>query len=136
MNVERDQAKIYISNHSQNCFIRYSESGDQESFPLDCGIAGKVYKTGEYMSIPNTYKNELFNGLIDITTTLPLICMPIIVMSSNKTIGVFEVPNPKGVKYTNKKNEIAINDLEILEFFSHQLAQVIMFFDQEELQKI
>lgn len=135
MNVERDQTKIFLAKPSKNCFIRYSENGTEETFPLDCGIAGKVYETGEYMSIPNTFSNEMFNGLIDITTSLPLICMPITVMSTNKTIGVFEVPNPKGIKYINKKNEIATNDLEILEFFSHQLAQVIIFFEQEESNK-
>ena len=132
MNVERDQAKIFISKPSKNGFIRFSENFQEEMFPLDCGIAGAVYKTGEYVSIPNIYNNELYNGLIDINTTLPVICMPITILSTNKTIGVFEVPNPKGVRYTNKKNEIATNDLEILEFFSHQLAQVIMFFNQEE----
>lgn len=132
MNVERDQAKIFVANTSKNCFLRFSENQQEENFPLNCGIAGAVYKSGEYMSIPNTYNNPLFNGLIDINTTLPIICMPITVLSSNKTIGVFEVPNPKGVRYTNKKNEIATHDLEILEFFSRQLAQVIMFFDQDE----
>lgn len=135
MNVDRDQAKIFLANLSKNSFIRYSENGLEESFPLDCGIVGHVYKTGEYISLPNTHNNELFNGLIDISTTLPVICMPITVMSSNKTIGVFETPNPKGIKYTNKKNEIATHDLEILEFFSHQLAQVIMFFEQQEINK-
>lgn len=135
MNVERDQAKIFLAKPSKNCFVRFSENGTEENFPLNCGIAGEVYKTGEYMSILNTFSNDLFNGLIDITTALPLICMPITVMSTNKTIGVFEVPNAKGIKYINKKNEIATNDLEILEFFSHQLAQVIMFFEQEEFHK-
>jgi len=132
MNVERDQAKIFIAKPSKNCFIRFSESMQEETFPLDCGIVGAVYRRGEYITIPNIYNTDLYNGLIDINTTLPVICMPITVMSTNKTIGVFQVPNPKGVRYTNKKNEIATNDLEILEFFSHQLAQVIMFFDQDE----
>ena len=76
------------------------------------------------MANPNN--NPLFNGLVDINTNLPLICLPINLMNSKKTLGVFQVPNARGVGGDRlRKNDISAADLELLEFFSNQIAQMI-----------
>ena len=76
------------------------------------------------MANPNN--NPLFNGLVDINTNLPLICLPINLLNSKKTLGVFQVPNARGVGGDRaRKNDISAADLELLEFFSNQIAQMI-----------
>ena len=132
MNVERHQVKIFLSSSffssspssSPSSFLHYISSPPQ-TFPI-CGIAGEVFSTNKYLYVANPNNNPLFNGLLDINTNLPLICLPINLLNSNKTLGVFQVPNARGVGGDRaRKNDISAADLELLEFFSNQIAQMI-----------
>jgi hypothetical protein len=134
MNVE--QAKIFVFKKSDNELVHYSESGEIEAYPVNCGIAGHVILNDEILNLPNAYNNHHFNGIIDIQTSMPLIALPVKSLNGEK-IGVFEVVNPKGVNSTNKIHHIPIISplmLETLEFFSQQLAQTILkSFDYKDL---
>jgi len=125
MNVEK--AIIFIADLEKGFLIHYSKSGDIKNFEIDCGIAGHVAKTGAQESYLNAYQNHLYNGSIDLETTLPLICMPVKDIKG-KVIGVFEVVNPKGIQgiITNQKSKISSMDFETLDFFAQQLGQGIL----------
>lgn len=136
MNVERDQSKIFLYSDSKKQFLHFQENGEINYFPIDCGIAGEVFKSGEYQCVSNISNNEIFNGIIDINTNLPLMCFPISLINTKQILGIFEVPNPKATKnnnYRNKRNELGNADLEILEFFSNQLVQNIsMLYEKDD----
>lgn len=127
MNV--DLAIIYIHDENKRKIIHYSDQKEEElEFDSYSGIAGKAIKTKEIQSIYNAYAHNLFNGNIDIDTTLPLICMPILSSDKERILGVFEVINPKGLPGANSKSSIKINsiDFETLQFFSLQMSQIII----------
>ena len=125
MNVEK--AKIFIVNFEKGVLIHYEKSGEIKNFDIECGIAGHVAKSGVQESYLNAYQNHLYNGTVDLDTTLPLICMPV-KDRKDKLIGVFEVVNPKGIQgiITNQKSKISSMDYETLDFFAQQLAQGIL----------
>lgn len=133
MNVEK--SLIYLVNFERNVLIHYEKSGEIKEFGLECGIAGFVAKAGQLESYLNAYQTPLYNGTVDIETTLPLICMPV-KDKKEKVLGVFEVVNPKGIQglVTNQKSKISTMDYETLEFFAKQLAQGIL--NIYELEKI
>ena len=129
MNVE--EARIFLIDSIEKNFVRFEENGKQKNFPLKTGIVGQAFETGEYLTVSNGYTSSLFNGIIDIETSLPLICIPIVhPYNTNEMIGIFEVINPKGIStgMPNKYKKSQINPylLEILEYFSQQLGQIII----------
>lgn len=125
MNV--DQSIIYLINKEEKCLVRFRENQKTEFFDLGIGIAGDVAKKREMANISNAYSHPLFNGQIDIDTTLPIISMPIIQSEGKEILGVFEVANPKGLQGSLMKQVSKINgvEFEILQFFRLQLAQFI-----------
>lgn len=124
MNV--DQSKILLLNKDKKKIIHFKEK-EENSFNSNIGIAGHVIKTKEIESISNAYSHPIFNGKVDIDTTLPIICMPILQPETNEILGVFEVLNPKGVQASLLKQKSKINGVqyEILQFFGMQLGQII-----------
>lgn len=129
MNVE--QSRIFLINQKKKNFTRILEHQEIKEYPLNIGLVGYCYESGEYIAVSNGYTSSLFNGIVDIETSLPLICMPIMHPTKiNEIIGVFEVINTKGLRshnsYKFKKSQISPYDLEIMEFFSKTLAQIII----------
>ena len=124
MNV--DQARIYLLNKEEGVLVHFNET-DREFFDCRSGIVGYVVRTREVESIANAYSHPLFNGQIDIETTLPIICMPIIQDEDKEVVGAFEVLNPKGLQSSiiKQKSKISGVEYEILQFFRLQLAQII-----------
>lgn len=109
--------------------IQFKEDSNTQIFEGTCGIAGYTATTGITQNLSNAYNNPLYNGQIDIETSMPLICMPIShPKKANNVLGVIEVPNPKGIQGLSAFHRSKINhqDYEILEFFSQQLAQTIL----------
>ena len=135
------KAIIFIVEFEKGLLVHYEKSGNIKHFDIECGIAGHVAKTGVQESFLNAYQNHMYNGTVDLDTTLPLICMPV-KDKKDKVIGIFEVVNPKGIQgiITNQKSKISSMDYETLEFFAQQLAQGIlniyelekMFLNREE----
>ena len=76
--------------------------------------------SGKYENIRSAYSHDIFNGQIDIDTTMPLIVYPI-KDQRNETIilGVIEVINVRGLEGISNTNKAKISkyDLETLEFF-------------------
>lgn len=126
MNV--DLAIIYIYDEKKSKIIHYNDQKEESVFDCYSGIAGNSIKTKGIQSIYNAYAHTLFNGKIDIDTTLPIICMPILSSDKERTLGVFEVLNPKGLPGASSKSTIKINsiDFETLQFFSLQMSQIII----------
>jgi len=124
MNV--DQGKVYLFNKEEDLLVHFTDT-ECEFYDSNTGIIGYVVKTREIESIANAYSHPLFNGQIDIETTMPIVCMPIIQPEGKEVIGVFEVMNPKGLQGSLIKQKSKINgvEFEILQFFRMQLAQII-----------
>lgn len=130
MNV--DKAKIFILQKNENeeiQLLHYQDETKMQTFDGNCGIAGYTATTGTVQILPNAYNNSLFNGQIDIETSMPLICMPITHPKiANEVLGVIEILYTKGIQGLSAFHKSKINhqDYEILEFFSQQLAQTIL----------
>ena len=130
MNV--DKARLFLVKKSEGDkieLIRYEENNQMQIFQGSCGIAGYTAKTGTVQNLSNAYNNPLFNGQIDIETSMPLIAMPICHPKiPSEVLAVIEILNTKGIQglAAFHKSKINHQDYEILEFFSLQLAQTIL----------
>ena len=133
MNV--DQARIFIRDKERKELFRYNQEGIREVFPEDCGIAGHVLSTKKYENISNAYNNSLFNGKIDIQTSMPLITWPIPhPRDETDVVGVFEVVNLRGIRGMTHTSKAKLNmfDFETLDFFAKQLSQTYVSNDLYE----
>lgn len=130
MNV--DKAKIFLVKKYEGGkidLVQYKEDATSHIFEGTIGIAGYTARTGTIQNLSNAYNNSLYNGQIDIETSMPLICMPINHPHiPSEVLGVIEVLNTKGIQGLSAFHKSKINhqDYEILEFFSQQLAQTIL----------
>ena len=124
-----EKAKIILkdSNNKEELYS-YNENGEKQTHHSKCGIAGHVIQTGEIENLSNGYNFHLFNGQIDIETSLPLVCAPIRHLETNKILGCFQSINVKGLHglALNQKPTLSPYDLETLEFFSKQFAQAFL----------
>ena len=119
---------IYLTNRTKTKLIHYLGE-EMKTFILSEGsIAGYVVINNCIQNISNTYYNCFFNGKIDIDTEMPIISMPIKNPHTNEIIGVFEVINGRGIYGSSSFNKSKISDKEYeqLEFFSMQIAQIII----------
>lgn len=55
---------------------------------------GTVFTSGNYQLIDNLNENVIYNKNIDIDTSLPIICKPIVHPNSGKMMGVLQAINP------------------------------------------
>ena len=80
------------------------------------------------MVITNPNAECNFNALVDIDTDIPLLVVPIKCSFSNRILGAFEVINPKGIEglSTLGRAKLTTRDYDIAEYFSIQLAQLII----------
>ena len=108
----------------------FSVLGDNTigTYPMNCGIMGKVVTTGEHENVTNGYNDPLYNGIVDIESSLPLLCVPIKHPITEKVLGAFEIINSKGILGLSsiKRANVSPLDLQVLEFFSRNLAQAIL----------
>jgi GAF domain-containing protein len=120
-----DQARVLLKHPNKEQLYSFDVEEEMKTFPYGCGLAGKVFETGEHQNITNAYTHPLYNGGVDIETSLPLLCVPIKHPGTEKTMGVIEVINARGIQGLSALHKAKVNayDLETLEFFSKQLAQ-------------
>ena len=125
MNV--DKARIAIKHPKKDILYSVNSEGEMEYYPYGCGIAGKTFETGEPQNVTNAYSHPLYNGKIDIETSMPLLCVPIKYPGTEKTMGVIEVINSRGIQGLSALNKAKVSafDLETIEFVAKQLSQAI-----------
>jgi hypothetical protein len=54
-------------------------------------------QTGEYENLTNGYASPIFNGKVDLETSMPLLCMPIKNPINDRVMGAIQVINSRGV---------------------------------------
>ncbi|KAI9096627.1 hypothetical protein DFS34DRAFT_148869 [Phlyctochytrium arcticum] len=111
----RDTEGKYLRAHVQG-----RDSLQEIRIPLNAGIAGFVYTSGESVNIPDAYKDPRFNPDVDKQTgyvTKNILCMPIRNISG-ESIGVTQMINKQGGAFT-------MDDERILSSFSAQAAVAI-----------
>lgn len=123
-----EKVHIVLKNPNKDELFSIGAQGAIETYPPGCGIMGKVISTGEFQNITNGYNHSLFNGLVDIETSMPLLCVPIRDNNTDKPIGALQVINSKGVQGLSALERANVNplDMETLEFFSKHLGQAII----------
>jgi len=123
-----EKVHIVLKTPNKDELFTVKPQGEIETYPAGCGIMGKVISTGEYQNITNGYNHSLFNGLVDIETSMPLLCVPIKDNNTDKPIGALQVINSKGVQGLSALERANVNplDMETLEFFSKHLGQAII----------
>lgn len=131
-----EKANIVLKSPTNNELFSIVD-GTRKNYPFNCGIMGRVISNGESENIANGYSHPLFNGIIDIESSMPLLCMPIKDPSGNKTIGAIQILNAKGIQglSTLQRANVSSVDLESLDYFSKHLAQAIVnCYEWERLQ--
>jgi len=123
-----DKVQIALKHPQKEELFSISSNGTHQTYSLNCGIMGKVVTTGEFENITNGYTHPLFNGLIDIETSMPLLCIPIKDPTSDHILGALQVINSKGVQGLSALERANVNplDMETLTFFSKNLGQAIL----------
>lgn len=127
MNV--DKCRIFVLDKENQELYRYDTDGMRKNYPVNSGIVGYTINKKEHEKTSNGYSSPLFNGTIDIETSMPLITWPIKHSSSNDDIiGVFQSVNVRGIRGLahSAKSKLSTFDSESLEFFAKQLAQGII----------
>ena len=109
--------KAYLFIHKENTIIRYTEQGE-ESFDENIGLVGKCISERKKLNIPDAYNDPSFNFIVDIQTSMPVLCIPLKSVSG-EVIAVLEVVNSKGVHGRSSTNKAKLNqvDLGILQRF-------------------
>jgi len=123
-----EKARILIKNPNKHSLFSVNAEGKIITYPMDCGLVGKVMQTGEHDNLTNGYAHPLFNGQVDIETHMPLLCMPIRNPNTDKVMGAVEVINARGIQGLSALQKAKVNqfDLETLEFFCKHLGQAIL----------
>lgn len=123
-----EKARIVLKNPAKDELFTILPNGDYKSYPADCGIMGKVIKNEEYENVADGYGHPLFNGLVDLETSLPLLCIPLKHSKTNEVIGAIQVINVKGVQglAALKRPNIDALDKETLDFFCRNLSQAVL----------
>ncbi len=132
-----EKSKILLKNPTKEELFCYNEDGVLQSFPMNCGLVGKVMQNGEYESVTNAYNHPLFNGVVDIETSMPLLCMAMKHPSTGRVMGAVQVINSKGIQGLAALQRANVNplDLETLDFFTKHLAQAALnCFEWERLE--
>jgi len=132
-----EKAKIMLKNPTNDELFSYTSDGTYKTYPMNCGIFGKVIQNGEYESVANAYNNPLFNGVVDIETSMPLLCLAVRHPITDKIIGAIQVINAKGIQGLTvlQRANVSPLDLEILDFFTKHLARAILnCFEWERLE--
>lgn len=138
MNAEK--ARIFVIDKENETLYRYGPDGKRENYVLNTGIIGSTIAIGEPEHTANAYNDPLFNRMVDIETSMPLITWPLKNLSNeNEVIGVFQVMNVRGIRGLVHTTKPTLNQLEneMLDFFAKQLAQAItnnMIYDGLELE--
>jgi GAF domain-containing protein len=134
-----EEARLFcIHKRDPNVLMRYPpDGGEPQPYPTDCGLAGHSFRKRKVKIVRNAYNHHRYNGIIDIETSMPLLCVPILCDSGgDQALGVFQMTYSKGVigVANGKKPIVSPHDLETLEFFGQQLAQTIINnFELEDL---
>lgn len=124
-----EKARICLYDKVTNQMIWYGQNGEENRGDLSMGIFGHVIKKKEIENITNGYNHELFNGKVDIETSMPLICWPINHPNNeNEVIGAIEAIYARGLKGVSALKKSTLNpfDHELLELFAKQLSQLIV----------
>jgi hypothetical protein len=131
-----DKSRVMLKHPAKDTLFGIDQAGELTLYPLNCGLAGKVMQTGEYENLTNGYGDPLFNGQVDLETHMPLLCYPIKHPVTEKTMGIIEVINSRGIQglSTLQKAKVSPYDLETLDFMARQLAQAVLnCFEWEKL---
>lgn len=123
-----DKSRIVLKfPHKSKLFTVLSDNTIQ-TYPMNCGIIGKVVTTGEHENVTNGYNDPLYNGIVDLESSLPLLCVPIKHPITEKVLGALEIINSKGIQGLSslKRANVSPLDLQVLEFFSRNLARAIL----------
>jgi hypothetical protein len=103
-------------------------------------IVGEAIQTRELIHVGDAYTHSLFNGKVDIETSMPLIVLPIQSTDKGSIIAALEVINKKGVagRTLCNKPHIDLIQGEMLNTFIDQITIALnrMIKFEEELNNI
>lgn len=124
-----EKARVFILDKENDVLYRFGPDGKREDFPSNSGIVGAAVQKKDIENTANGYNDPLFNRLIDIETSMPLITWPLRNLSNeDDIIGVFQTINLHGIRGLVHTTKPKINTLEreSLDFFAKQLSQAIV----------
>jgi|688.fasta_scaffold1150810_2 signal transduction protein with GAF and PtsI domain len=102
--------KAYLFLHKENKIIRYTEQGE-EIFEDNIGLVGKCISERKKLNIPDAYNDPSFNFIVDIQTSMPVLCLPLKI-NSGEVIAVLEVVNAKGIQGRSSTNKAKLNQVD------------------------
>lgn len=83
----------------------------KESFDDNIGLVGKCISERKKLNIPDAYNDPSFNFIVDIQTSMPVLCVPLY-SNSREVIAVLEVVNSKGIQGRSSTNKAKLNQVD------------------------
>lgn len=119
-----DIAKVYLIE--KNELVRY-QNGKELRFNINTGLVGKCAREKEIQNVPDAYNDPHYNGIVDIDSTLPVLCFPI-KDELNEPICILEILNNRGVYGRAASNKAKLNqvDTETFTYFAQILAFTLL----------
>ncbi len=96
--VDADRTSLFLLAEDGSLWTRVAQDSGDIRLPPGFGIAGRVARTGQAVSIPDAYEDPRFSRDIDRKTgyrTRSVLCVPL-VAPSGSIVGVIEAMNKKG----------------------------------------
>ena len=122
-----ESQEVLVYEVLDNKLVRYHK-GLPTEFSLDEGIVGMCAKEKRLENIPSAYVHPNFNPRVDIDTSLPVVCFPLV--EQERVIGIIEVLNNKGVLGRSSTRKAKLNQLdqEMLQLFGKVFVNVVTKF--------
>lgn len=110
--------------YSSSSFLKLSDNS-LHSIDSTIGISGKVLETRKPMLISSPYSYPLFNNIVDLPSTLPVIFYPL--LSSSQSLGIIQIPYKPAYRIPSDISTHIDKDLiSILDQFSSMISATIV----------
>lgn len=122
-----EKSRIVLVSKDSQSLIVFEEQDDevvQNKYATNMGIFGEVIATKKPQSVFNCNSHSAYSELVDLNTTLPILCVPLIDPISNVVLGAIQIANPKAIamQYSLILKQI---DEEALNIFMKYIASAI-----------
>jgi len=127
-----ENAIVFIVDEDHKTLKRYFESQGWKEYDISTGIIGNIIKERRTKSVTDCYNDINYNNLVDLNTTLPIICTPCHHPITNKIVLGFEVINRKGIIGRSSLNKASIDtvDEEIIEYYKKFAVQEFLILNK------
>jgi hypothetical protein len=111
--------------YSSSSFLKLSDNS-VHSIDSTIGISGKVLENRKPMVISSPYSSPLFNNIVDLSSTLPVIFYPL--LSCSQSLGILQIPYKAAYRIPSSDISTHIDKdlVSILDQFSSMISATVV----------